>query len=151
MSKSVGHPLNSLIENNFKKGDATSAKSNQYWWNCNHCDARIDGCNNNLFKHLTNTVKCSTCPQETHRQALEYLMKKPARGKVALIATAISGNDDGNEASLGGNEASSPSLLVVEPGTVAPVCKRKKMTLDGFMDHPLNKDQKACADLKLLR
>jgi hypothetical protein len=78
-------------------------------------------------------------------------MKKPAGGKVALIATAISGDDDGNEASFGGNEASSPSLLVVELGAVAPVRKRKKMTLDGFMDHPLNKDQKACADLKLLR
>jgi hypothetical protein len=71
--KSGGWRLNSLIENNFKKGDATSAKSNRYWWNCNHCDTRIDGRNNNLFEHLTDAIKCINCPQETRREALQHL------------------------------------------------------------------------------
>ncbi|KAG1735804.1 hypothetical protein EDB19DRAFT_1830154 [Suillus lakei] len=143
-TKSGGWPLNSLIKNNLKKGDATSAKSNRYWWNCNHCDTHIDGHNNNLFKHLMDAVKCSNCPQETHHEALQHLMKKPAGGKVALIAAVTSGDDEGSN-------ASSLSLLVVEPGAVAPVHKQKKTTLDGFVDHPLNKDQKARADIKLLR
>jgi hypothetical protein len=71
--KSGGWHLNSLIENNFKKGDATSAKSNRYWWNFNHCDTRIDGQNNNLFEHLTDAIKCINCPQETRRKALQHL------------------------------------------------------------------------------
>ncbi|KAG0708198.1 hypothetical protein DFH29DRAFT_1065900 [Suillus ampliporus] len=33
----------------------------------------------------------------------------------------------------------------------APVRKRKTTTLDGFVDHPLNKDQKARTEIKLLR
>ncbi|KAG2354040.1 hypothetical protein BDR07DRAFT_1495213 [Suillus spraguei] len=31
VTKSGGQPLKTLIENNFEKGDATSAKSNRYW------------------------------------------------------------------------------------------------------------------------
>ncbi|KAG1807686.1 uncharacterized protein BJ212DRAFT_1303393 [Suillus subaureus] len=89
-------------------------------------------------------VKCSNCPQETRREALQHLMKKPAGGKVALIVAVTSGDDEGSN-------ASSSSLLVVESGAVAPVRKRKKTTLDGFMDHPLNDDQKARTDIKLLQ
>jgi hypothetical protein len=94
--KSGGQPLNSLIENNFKKGDATSAKSNRYWWNCNHCDTHIYGRNNNLFEHLMDAIKCINCPQETRHEALQHLMKKPAGVKVALIAAVSSGDDESN-------------------------------------------------------
>ncbi|KAG2352010.1 hypothetical protein BDR07DRAFT_1344780 [Suillus spraguei] len=145
-TKPGGRPLNTLIENNFKKGNATSAKSNRYWWTCNYCNARINGRNNNLFEHLTDAVKCSNRPQETRREALQHLMKKPGGEKVAPMAsTAILGGDEGSM------NASSSSPLVVESGVVAPVRKRKKTTLDGFVDHPLTKDQKAGADIKFLR
>ncbi|KAG2064202.1 hypothetical protein BDR04DRAFT_1110486, partial [Suillus decipiens] len=135
-TKSGCWPLNTLIKDNFQKGDATSAKSNRYWWTCNYCNACIDGCNNNLFEHLTDAIKCSNCPQETCHEALQHLMKKPGGRKVALMAsTAILGEGSVN--------ASSSSPLVVESGVAAPVCKWKKTTLDGFVDHPLTKDQKA--------
>ncbi|KAG2366704.1 hypothetical protein BDR07DRAFT_1373423 [Suillus spraguei] len=43
VTKSGGQPLNTLIENNFKKGDATSAKSNRYWLSHPICGDNLGG------------------------------------------------------------------------------------------------------------
>ncbi|KAF9231856.1 hypothetical protein BU15DRAFT_34292, partial [Melanogaster broomeanus] len=125
-----GRPISTFIEANFTRGDKVPNKSNRYYWKCNHCGnldnsngLQIQGRDNKLPHHIADS--CSRAPAELHQEARTF------------IFTKIRSTQDQSGTTL--SEA------------VIPIKKRKKESLDGYVDHPLTKEQSTQANVRLLQ
>ena len=137
-----GRPLPAVITNNFTHLEKVDNKSNRYFWKCNFCGntegsvgVKIQGQDNNLLKHLTD--KCTVAPPDVRREAHTLIVSKTQLvAGLESQATSQSSSQD-------------PSITTLEP--IVPIRKRKKQSLDGYIDYPLMKDQSNVANSLLVR
>ncbi|KIK75104.1 hypothetical protein PAXRUDRAFT_94925, partial [Paxillus rubicundulus Ve08.2h10] len=101
-------------------------KSNRYFWKCNLCGdmegstgTKIQGRDNNLPKHLTE--RCTAAPPEVRREAHNFIASK----------TRSAATESGS---------SSQDPLTAMSEAIVPIGKRKKQSLDGYIDYPLTKE-----------
>ncbi|KAG2062466.1 hypothetical protein BDR04DRAFT_1165185 [Suillus decipiens] len=132
----AGSSVPSFITDNFNRGEKVDSKSGRYYLSCKHCpDAlRIQGRDNQLPNHLIH--KCRTCPAEIQKQARLFVMDKASGEDVVEVI-----NSNRIDSSPTPQGAAEPVMLG----------KRKKCTLNGFVDYPLTKEQHSRANIKLLR
>ncbi|KAF9241820.1 ribonuclease H-like domain-containing protein [Melanogaster broomeanus] len=127
-----GRPVASFVDANFTRCDKVLNKSGRYYWKCNFCGnedgskgASIQGRDNSLPKHI---IDCAAAPSEIRQEARTFIM-----GKTRLLTQ------------------SSVTTDVTTSEAIAPIRKRKKETLDGFVDYPLTKEQTEEANSRLLQ
>ncbi|KIK81711.1 hypothetical protein PAXRUDRAFT_27795 [Paxillus rubicundulus Ve08.2h10] len=133
---SGGQPTPALIAPNFTHLDKVDNKSNQFFWKCNICGntpaslgAKIQGQDDNLPKHVTNN--CPDAPPKVQREACSFIAGK----------TQSAPTDSGS---------SSQDTLAVMLEAIVPVWKRKKQSLDDYINYPLTKEQIFKANSQLL-
>lgn len=136
-----GRPPAAIITENFTCLESVGNRSGRYYWKCNYCPegsagAKIEGRDNRHIKHLINPCECPDAPVHVRKQALTYLSTK--NFSVELIGV---GKGD-NAVDKVGND---------ETPVEVHVSKKRKGTLDGYVDVPMTEAQIAVADRKLLR
>ncbi|KAG2342364.1 hypothetical protein BDR05DRAFT_1000994 [Suillus weaverae] len=132
-----GHPVPSLINDNFEHLDKVANSSGHYFWKCKHCGhldnspgIKIQGHDNSLHNHII--CHCKDAAPELCQKArtLTFIMNKTVTG------------DDGDQVLSPAASSSSGAMIK----------KRKKIsTLDGYVDYPLSDEQAKLANVKLLR
>ncbi|KAJ7120598.1 hypothetical protein C8R43DRAFT_900676, partial [Mycena crocata] len=147
---SRGRPIAAFIANHFTRLERKPGKTNRYFWKCNYCGdeqdslgAHIEGRDNNLPNHISDTRKCSHSPSSARAEALRVVAsKKPLAETVQSVSAAPVIDVD---------SITSPGI----PATVATVVRKKRKlqtgTLDGCIDQAMNETQRSNADRKFLR
>jgi len=145
-STARGRPAAPIIQANFTVIEKVDNKSHRYWYKCNHCadgtgGSRIQGRDNNHVKHLTDPKKCPNAPEDVRKEARIFLAGKGGQHAFFGISSAAGTSVD-TAISL---DSSPPTNSVVV------AAKKRKSTLDGFVDYPLTPTQQSRANIKLFR
>ncbi|KAJ6470533.1 hypothetical protein C8R45DRAFT_1015958 [Mycena sanguinolenta] len=143
----TGRPAPSLYTNNFTRLDKKDNRSNRYEWKCIHCGdnpnstgARIEGRDNNLPNHLSDTRKCPNAPLDVRNEALRFMVDKK-RTSAPVAPTTSSG---------GMPQVATVIDVDATEGSVASELPRKKRrtiqgTLSSFVDQAMTETQKNSA------
>nr|GAT52819.1 predicted protein [Mycena chlorophos] len=131
----MGRKLDPFYTNNFTRLKDVHNKSKRNMFKCNHCGTELEHRENRLAQHTTDATKCEKAPPAARTAAHTLMLQKATTKRTAGDS---SDEDEGAE-----DEDEQPQKKKQK--------KQKQAVLDGFVDHPMTKDQAKAANVKLLR
>ncbi|KAJ7763164.1 hypothetical protein DFH07DRAFT_770895 [Mycena maculata] len=150
----AGHPQTSFTTNHFEAGELKPGKSNRRYWKCKYCGddedslgAKLEGRDNVLPNHISDTQQCPNAPATARNDALRHMSeKKSTKAKTA------SKQEQDEDISIIDVDAEAPVTKAKSTtGVAVAIRKRRFGTLDSYVDTTMSTAQKNAADRKLLR
>ncbi|KAF8191856.1 hypothetical protein K438DRAFT_1762438 [Mycena galopus ATCC 62051] len=123
--------------NHFTRLETKGGKTNRHYYNPNTLGDHIEGRDNNLLNHISDSRKCPNAPTTARGEALRLLASKKPLVHSEQSDSAVAMDVD----------------TVTAPSLSSSSQKKRKLqgTLDGYVDQPMTVAQKNNADRKFLR